>query len=394
MSAASGLTAAPASASPAPIKIVLVTSLTGPGAAQFKYGPQAFFARIALQNAKGGVNGHTIKGVVVDDQTVSAPVAVQQALAQGAFGIVAESPLFFTAAKYPRQQGVPVTGGSVDGPEWGKQPYTNMFDSDTGSVDPKYPASTADGIFFRQHGGTVLGSYGFGISPTSSGGAINGATSMRRAGGTVGVLDTTVPIGSVDFTADAIVARQNHVDTLFGNMGNEPNFALATAYQQAGVDPKVVLFPTGYEQDVIGSTAWHSLQGAYFQTFFRPYSLPNAGTTAMAAAMQKYAHWGKHQFPNLSQYEAWLGADLMLRGLGMAGKNPTRSTVIKDLRGIKSYDGSGLLPVPINYSTVFGHSVTPNCYWYLKARESGFVPVSTKAQCGTYIPGTSGVSST
>ena len=84
----------------------------------------------------GGVNGHMIKGIVVDDQTTQPTLAIQDALSKGAFGIVAESPLFFLGAKIPQQQGVPVTGGSVDGPEWGEQPYTNMFAADTGSVDP------------------------------------------------------------------------------------------------------------------------------------------------------------------------------------------------------------------------------------------------------------------
>ncbi len=37
---------------------------------------------------------------------------------------------------------MPVTGTYDDGPEWGTQPYTNMFASDEGSVDPKYPVNT------------------------------------------------------------------------------------------------------------------------------------------------------------------------------------------------------------------------------------------------------------
>ena len=39
-----------------------------------------------------------------------------------------------------------MTGGSFDGPEWGTQPYTNMFASDTGSIDPKYPVNTLGAI--------------------------------------------------------------------------------------------------------------------------------------------------------------------------------------------------------------------------------------------------------
>ena len=89
----------------------------------------------------GGVNGHKLVPLVINDQTnpTSVVTGVQDALSKGAFGIVADSALFFEAAKYAQQEGVPVTGGFFDGPEWGEQPYTNMFASDDGSVDPKTP---------------------------------------------------------------------------------------------------------------------------------------------------------------------------------------------------------------------------------------------------------------
>ena len=75
----------------------------------------------------------------------------------------------------------------------------------------------------------------------------------------------------------------------------------------------------------------------------------------MQAAMEKYAHFTKTHFPNFGQYESWAGADLMIKGLQMAGTNPTPAAVIKDLRGIKSYNANGLLPVSFDYSTNFGH---------------------------------------
>ena len=371
----------------APITIALVTSLTGPGADQFVPGPDAFTARIAEQNAMGGVNGHMIRGIIIDDQTVQPTLAIQNALSQGAFGIVAESPLFFLGAKFPQQQGVPVTGGSVDGPEWGEQPYTNMFAADTGSVDPAQPASTLPGKFMKEHGGTILGSYGYPIGGTSKVGAVNASKSFEHAGGTTGVLNTTVPLSSVDFTGDAIVAKQKNVDAVYPDMGNQSNNALVTAFQQEGVSPKVTLLPVGYQQQVVSSPAWHSLQGSYYASMFRPFSAPNAGTEAMDAAMKKYAHWTDGQFPNFAEYEAWVGADLMIQGLELAGSNPTRATVIKDLRAIKSYSADGIDPAPIDYSTVFGHSISPNCEWFLQAQTSGFKLLSPAPECGTWMTG-------
>lgn len=370
-----------------PITIALVTSLTGPGANQFVPGPDAFNARIAAQNAVGGIDGHMIKGIVVDDQTTQPTLAIQNALSKGAFGIVAESPLFFLGAKVAQQQGVPVTGGSVDGPEWGEKPYTNMFAADTGSVDPTQPASSLPGKFMREHGGTILGAYAYPIGGTSKVGAVNASKAFDQAGGTTGVLNTTVPIGSVAFTGDAILAKQNNVNAVYPDMGNESNDALVTAFQQEGVNSKVILLPTGYQQDVVSSPAWPSLKGVYFASMFRPFSAPDAGTEAMDAAMKKYEHWTNSQFPTFAEYEAWVGADLMIQGLKLAGSDPTRANVIKALRGIKSYNANGILPVSIDYSTVFGHSASPDCRWYLRAQTSGFKLVSPTPECGTWMTG-------
>ena len=132
----------------------------------------------------GGVDGHKIEGIVIDDQTNPStdPTAVQDAIAKGVTGIVSVSPLFFLGAKYAQQAGIPVTGGTFDGPEWGEQPYTNMFASDTGSVDPKYPVTTLFGTLIKKYGGTVIGSYGYGISPSSTRSADGTADSAERNG--------------------------------------------------------------------------------------------------------------------------------------------------------------------------------------------------------------------
>jgi branched-chain amino acid transport system substrate-binding protein len=383
-------TTAPAAASPAPITIAYITDLTGEGASENSTSPEGFEARIDMQNAEGGVDGHKLVPLVIDDQTSPTEIAtaVQEADSK-AFGIVSQSPLMFLAAKYPQQAGVPVTGTYDDGPEWGEQPYTNMFASDNGSVDPKYPVNTQLGDLFKKLGGTVLGAYGYSISPSSSRAAIGTADSFKDAGGKVGVLDTTVPFGGVDFTSEALIAKEDHVNALSPSMDANSNYALATALKQAGVKIKAAIFATGYEPDVIHSPAWSTLQGDYFLSLFRPWSLPNAGTEQMQAAMEKYAHFTKTDFPNFGQYEAWAGADLMIKGLQMAGPNPTRAAVIKDLRTVKSYNVNGLLPVNLDFATDFGHNPPQTCAWIMKAGANGFTAISSQPSCGTDVPGTS-----
>ncbi len=380
----------PVSAAATPITIAYITDLTGAGGAQNSDSPAGFNARIALQNAQGGIDGHKLVGLVIDDQTNPSNIAtaVQEADSK-AFGIVSQSPLFFLADKYPNMAGVPVTGSYDDGPEWGTLPFTNMFASDEGSENPKYPVNTQIGNFLKQHGGTVLGAYGYGISPASARATNQTAQSFTHAGGKVGVLDTSVPFGGVSFGPTALAAKKAGVNAMVPAMDANSNYALAQALQQAGVKLKATLYATGYDPGVIKSPAWSTLQGSYFMSLFRPWSLPNAGTKQMQAAMEKYAHFTKTQFPSFGQYEAWAGADLMIKGLLMAGKNPTRAAVIKDLRGLKSYNDNGLLPGNINYSTIFGHDLSKQCTWVMQAQKTGFKAVSPQPYCGTDIPGTS-----
>ena len=380
-----------AAAAAAPLTVVMVTSLTGPGAPEFGQSAAGFDARVALQNAEGGVHGHKIHGIVLDDQTspTQVPIAVQDALAKGAIGIVSDSPLFYLAAKYPNQADVPVTGGFFDGPEWGTQPYTNMFASDYGSIDPKYPVNRATGVFLRARGGRVICAYGYGVSPSSTRSATAVVDSFVHAGGKEGVLDTSVSYGSVDMTAPALVARQRGCDTFYGGLGDSSNFALATALEQAGIRPKVIIFPTGYEPGVIGSPAWATLQGDVFDSEFHPFQVPDAGTKQMQAALEKYAGFTATQFPSFGQYESWLGADLMIKGLELAGPDPTHTGVVHALRNLKSYNGNGILPESINYSTIFGHDLPKQCLWRMEAEKAGFVPLTTQPTCGSDIPGSS-----
>jgi branched-chain amino acid transport system substrate-binding protein len=170
----------------------------------------------------------------------------------------------------------------------------------------------------------------------------------------------------VDFTTEALIAKEKSVNAILPTMDDDSDFALLTALKQAAVKLKTALLSVGYEPSVVHSPAWSSLQGAYFLSLARPFSLPNAGTQQMAAALTKYAHFTKSEFPSYGQDLSWLGCELMIQGLQRAGQNPSRADVVEALRGIKSYNGNGLLPIRINYSTVFGNDL-PQCAWVLRA---------------------------
>ncbi len=388
------IAAPPASAAPAPYTIALITSETGPAAPQDVGTAQAFEARLAMQNARGGVNGHKLVPLVLDDQTSPTQIStdVQEAISRGAIGIVSESPVFFLAAKYAQQAGVPVTGDDSDGPEWGQKPYTNMFAAVYGSLNPQYPANTLYGTLLKKFGGTKVATYAIGISPDSVRANSDVMQSFARVGGKTLINDTSVPFGSVDFTGAALIAKEKGVDALWPNLDSASDVALTEAYEHAGVKLKVDVLPAGLSPSLINSPSWPELQGVIFLSEVHPFQLPNAGTRQMQAALEKYAHYSSTDFPNFSESNVWLGADLMVKGIQGAGANASRSSVIKAIRGIKNYNGNGLLANSIDFSTVFGHDLT-TCVWTLRAEKSGFVPTQSTPFCGTDIPGTKASSS-
>ena len=140
------------------------------------------------------------------------------------------------------------------------------------------------------------------------------AKSFNIAGGKTGVLDTSVPFGGVDFTTAALTAKAKGVNAIWAAMDNDSNFALATSLKQAGVKLKAVVFPTGYEPEVINSPAWQAVQGDYFVTQYRPFSLPNAATISDGGGAAKIPELLEVGLPDFGQYESWLGADLMIQG--------------------------------------------------------------------------------
>ncbi len=374
----------------APIKIAFIASLTGADAAENGDSIVGFTSRVDAQNAAGGVNGHKIDPIVIDDQTSTSQItiAVQQAISDGVVGIVANTPLFFIAAKYAQQAGIPVTGNAGDGSEWGMQPYTNMFPADANNTDPKVPWSKSTGELLKKDGAKVLGTYGYGISPSSVHATYGISKSALAAGLKVGVMDTSVPFGTESFGAEALAGKSAGIDALVSLMDVNSNIALLTSLKQNGVFPKVVSFATGYESSLVKSNVWNAVQGVNFGTGMRPWNVtPNAGVTAMQAAFKKYGHFTGSDFPDYGQNEAYTGADLMILGLGQGGANPTAASVMKALRNTTSYNANGILPVTLNYKVNFGYNTHLQCGWTEVAKPSGFKATSSNPSCYPLIPG-------
>lgn len=370
------------------VQIGIITSTVGIAAAQFTNYPKGIEARIDLQNAKGGVDGRKIQVTKADDAG-SLPqdlTAAKELVSRHVFAVIPGSPLFFFSAKYLNQLGMPVIGSGFDGPEWGQQPYTNMFS--TVPTDPHYPQYTGGARFFKEHGATNVGALGYGISPSSSIAAKGVIFAAKSQGLKGGYLNTSIPFGSVDLSSASLGEEHAGIDGLYVAMDDNTNVAAITAAKQAGVKLKVALAATGYDQTLLGDpTAVQNAQGSYFSTAGTPVELKTPATRTFTAALKKYE--GFSGVPGYDYYEGWQDADLLIKGLQVTGRNLSQASFMSQLRTVKDWNAGGLLPTPVDFTlAAFGQPTLFSCTWYVQLKGHAFVPTPAdgKPTCGTLIP--------
>jgi branched-chain amino acid transport system substrate-binding protein len=391
--AASANSASAPGITPTSVLVAQIASLTGSNASSAD-GTDAIVgakARIALQNAHGGVYGRKIHLISLDDQTnpATATTAVQSAIeTQGAFALLSTSGLLFAAAPFLQQNGIPVIGDGDDGQEWCEQPYTNMFEI-TGECDARLPQYTTMAAFMKAHGVTDVASLGYGISPSSAASARGFALAAQYEGLKVGYLDDNVPFGSVDVTAYALAMKSAGVNGLYMSMAANTSVAMVTAAKQGGVNLKVAVLPDGYGQGILSDpAAVQAVQGSYFTSGREPPSeLDFPALQAQKAAMKKYA--GVTGVIGTGYTNGWLSADLFIKGLELAGRNPTRQSYIAALRKVSHYTAGGLLAVASNLTLAqFGHAPATNCAYLVRMEGRKFVPVPSSGRpiCGHLIP--------
>lgn len=386
---ASGNQASAPGISAGKITLGLVTSQTGVESAQFNGAQQGAQARIDLQNSQGGVDGRQLQVVTADDastQTGAASAVSELITDKQAFGLMFVSGVTGTAYKVPQQQGVPVVGAAVDGPEWGIQPNTNMF-AVTGNQGPTgLPVSTVIPNAMKIAGATNVASLGNGNEPASAYAAKAFTAAAKSIGVAVGYQNYSIPLGSVDMTATALAMQQAKVDGFYAPMIETTVFALLSDLRNEGTAMKAAVLATGYGQEIFSQpTAVQAGQNALFSTAQTPVELNTPATQAEQQAFAKYENF--HGIPNLNWTYGWLSADLFVQGLKAAGQNPTRASFISNLRNVTNWDGEGLLPTASNFSLAdFGKFPPTSCSYFVRLQGNSFVVINNgKPVCGAIV---------
>jgi branched-chain amino acid transport system substrate-binding protein len=392
---ATGIAAAPASASTnkAPILIGFVTDETGAASSTYTDAFDGAEARIDAQNAIGGVNGHKLVLVEEDDQSTPTGnlTASQILLSKGVFGIIEDNSGTFGSAHYLNQNGVPVVGAALDGPEWGEQPNTNMF-SVTGipttPINGHLYTYSSTGPELKALGVTKLAQVVFN-APS----AINAANSIFATAKSAGIskcLDSLVPPGNADF-APVVLQMKN-----LGCNGVEvlsvlsTCVALAQDLKQANVKAALIC-ATGYDQNLLTQpSALAAMQGTFTAAGINVLAKnPPAPVKLFLSRLNKYTNW-PGGIPNPELDDAYESADVMILGLEHAGANPSRKAFISYLRGVSNYTAEGLLTTPVIFSHFGTVGMFPKkaCGPILEVLGKSYVPFDHGKQiCGTLVAG-------
>lgn len=382
-SGGAGNTASAPGVTPTQVTMGFVYDLTGIASSTFADSLAGAQARVAAQNANGGVNGRMIKIVSVD--TTSSPTGANTAAQtvvqeDNAFAVDEVSALFFGAYKSLQANGIPVTGTSLDGPEWYTQPNTNMFNIE-GTSSPQYPAYSTEGQFWKSIGVSKI-SLVASDTPSSTS-AIAASKASILAAGLQTCADAVVPLGGADFTATALSIKSAGCNAAECSCVLSSSLALSTAIQNEGLTMPVE-FGAGPAQGVFASPATEkAATGGYFPAQIY-YSGPQY--VSFTNSLKQYDPTYKGGVPDLGLIDGWMSTDLFVKGLQLAGQNPTRASFIANLRPVTNYNANGLKPTDASF-TPFGVAPTTGCGFYVKFENNQYndYPADGKPLCGTLI---------
>jgi len=374
-------------AAPATIKIGLLTDLTGIYSSAYTTAAEGINAYVTMVNDDGGIDGHKLSYVAAD--TASTPTGAEtaaQVLVQrdNVFAVVADSGVTFGAEPYLLQQGVPLVGAPLDGPEWDSPKNTNMFAS-TGTMDLN-SVSSAPGEFMKAHGVTSCAAIGDQNS-ASAASATADVESCVAAGLKNGYVNSQQAGGSTDVGAIALAIKKAGVNGVDVPAAPSTGFALLAALKQLGVNLKVLLLDTGYGGDLLASSASvQAGQGVMFASQGQPAELNTPATQKMAAALAKVGVTGP---PTFAEQVSYISMAAVAAGLKAAGQAPTQKSFMGALRTIDDFSADGLLsPGAVNfseYNQAGAGSVAAGCVFAAQLEGSKFVPLAPV--CGRKISG-------
>jgi branched-chain amino acid transport system substrate-binding protein len=372
------------------IKLGYISPETGAASSISKNGIKGFEARIKAQNALGGVNGRKITYVTRDDASGAGNLTAAKDLVENedVFAVVNQSPFAFLTWRYLLEQGVPVIGAGTDGTYYQQKGNENILSSGGNGVifgDVIYDTAAKA---MKEAGAKKAAALAYGAATSS---VASAKAFMNYAAPAAGLdpvyTNTALDFGSPDVSPAVLGIKNSGADAVYLPMAAATNIAVVQGLQQNGVEMKASMLGTGYGQDFLDSPAAQNFpSSAYFLIGYKPVELKTAATKKFQADLKKYA--GFTGVPDFGVYNGYIIADLLIKGLENAGKNPTRQGLIDGVHKVGLYDQAGLACQPVDVSLEGrGHASKTSCGYFLQAKDGKFVlfPKSGKPIAGKLV---------
>jgi len=375
------------SANKSPYMVGFISSQTGGASSSYAGSVRGAEARVDALNAAGGINGHPVKLVIYDDQSspTGNATAAQLLIQKGVLGVIDDTSFTFGGAAALTRAKLPVTGASIDGPEWGQSP--NMFSviapTETPVNGQRYTYTSLVNVF-KLLGIKKLAQVGYQI-PSVTQAANQTFELAAKEGISKCYNNNTISFGANDFTSVVLAIKSAGCDGVYVPMLLTSEISIAQGLKNAGSTAKLISPSVAYDQNVLSSPGSLSALAGDYTAASVDLTHPSAGSQAMLANLKKYVGYTS-PVANLNVVFAYLGADALIKGIQMAGSSPSTSKITAALRTVDNYDGGGILPSPVTFKGYGTPSMfLPNsCEPLFQITSSGFQPANGgKLVCGT-----------
>ncbi|HYH49380.1 MAG TPA: ABC transporter substrate-binding protein, partial [Acidimicrobiia bacterium] len=360
---ASGSAAAPAAPVRSPVVVGSVGNYSGPAGNSQAPGAVALQVFARYVNDRGGVAGHPVKVIVVDDG--GDPARHQAAIKDlvenhGVLAFVANlaSLTAPSARGYLEQKQVPVIGGEVSTPIWFDSP---MFFPQ----GPNYK-SLIRGMALagkRLSGGKVK----LGAMTCQEAEVCNNVDKwlfdekFGQQAGLQPVYRGRISLTQPDFTAECLSARNAGVELL--NVTGDPNTVgrVAASCDRQGYHPIFLQ----HSATVDNGTA--NAAGGRFKALLVTLTFPWVATGTPALDEYQAAMRAYKTSPSAATSMGWASAKLFARAAAALGEPPTRAQLLEGLYSLRD-ETLGGLTVPLNFRRG-APAVDSGCWFVLQAGE-------------------------
>src|SRR3954451_2330809 len=340
-SASASAAAAAAALTGSPIKIGLMSTLSGPQASSGNQGAVVAPAWADWINANGGINGHPVQIFSEDDggDPAKAQAAEKKLVyTDNVVAIVAGSDTLISVYDADAiSKGVAIVGGTSNGPDWFQKAgmFAPTTDVISGVIDQMVVAKT---VGKATHFASLY---------CSEVAACASAIDLQKgAAEKFDMKFSSAPVSSTatSYTAECLELQQSGADYVQLNIASAAGAKLIQDCQAQSYNPT-----WGTSEQAIGKELL-DVKGAtmYGPAYVFPSAADNPAVAEYTDAMTKYAD-GDNWREGSASY-TWVGLQLVAKALASAGPEPTSEDVMTGLNSIKDDDLGGLIPNKITFT--------------------------------------------